>query len=74
MSQQGFWYGHPPGVMVHLSAPPELREVSPVDAFLVERAGGREALDQFMNALRAFARDTRFMDFYRVHGAKPTAG
>ena len=64
MSSNGFWYGQPPHSMLYLSAPPELRVLTPVDAFNVERAGGQEKLEEFFGQLRSFAVETDFMNFY----------
>lgn len=67
MSAAGFWYGQPPEAMLSYSAPPDLRVISPVAPFIVERAGGREKLDAFIAALRDFAVETDFMAFFRAH-------
>ncbi|MCP4898831.1 MAG: DUF4932 domain-containing protein [bacterium] len=64
MSQQGFWYGHPPHAMLHLGPPPDLEEVVAYDPFVLERAGGRHKLELFVNALRDFATESKFMDFF----------
>lgn len=70
MATQGlFRFGHPPGVMLHLSDPPGLEERIPVDDFLVKMAGDRKKLDAFIQAMRGFGRDTDFMSFFGDHGA-----
>lgn len=65
MHQQGFWFGHPPHAMLFLSEPPDLAVLQPIDAFVVERAGGADALSDWIELLRRFARDSNFVEFYR---------
>ena len=67
MSSKGFWYGQPPHAMLYLSNPPELREMLPFDDFVVQRAGGREKLENFVELLHRFAAETDFMGFYEAH-------
>jgi hypothetical protein len=68
MAENGlFRLGHPPAVMLHLSAPPALEERIPIDDFLLKMAGGRKPLDTFLDAVRRFARDTDFMTFFSEH-------
>lgn len=68
MAEQGlFRLGHPPAVMLHLTNPPGLEERIPVDDFLLKMAGGRNALDAFLAAMREFARDSEFMAFFESH-------
>ena len=67
MSARGFWYGHPPKAMLHLSQPPELAETIPVDDFTIRMAGGRADLDRFTALLRRFAADTDFAAFFESH-------
>jgi Domain of unknown function (DUF4932) len=62
-----FRFGHPPSVMLHLSNPPLLEEKIPVDDFLIRMAGSRAKLDEFVQAMRTFAADAEFMDFYVGH-------
>lgn len=66
MHQQGFWFGHPPHAMLFLNEPPDLAVRQPIDAFVVERAGGEEALGDFIALLRRFAGDSDFTEFYRA--------
>jgi hypothetical protein len=62
-----FRFGHPPSVMLHLSDPPLLEEKIPVDELLIKMAGSRAKLDEFVQAMRNFAVDAEFMDFYGGH-------
>ena len=69
MAEQGlFRLGHPPAIMLHLTNPPGLEERIPVDDFLLKMAGGRNALDAFLAAMREFARDSEFMAFSNPTG------
>jgi hypothetical protein len=69
MAEEGlFRLGHPPSVMLHLSDPPGLETKIPIDDFLIRMAGGREPLDAFLAAMRAFSRDSDFMTFFQDHG------
>ncbi|MFC1650903.1 DUF4932 domain-containing protein [Candidatus Latescibacterota bacterium] len=65
MSQKGFWYTHPPRAMLHLSNPPELAQDVPFDDFAYMTAGGVDNLNDFVEKVRAFARETNFTEFYR---------
>ena len=67
MSKGGFTYDAPPTLMIYLSAPPELQEVTPLPTEVVERAGGKEKLEAFVIALHKFALDSRFTNFYESH-------
>jgi hypothetical protein len=60
-----FAYGAPPEVVLYLRQDGTLWEDVYADAFLVNRAGGRESLQSFTAALCRFAQDTRYADFYR---------
>ncbi len=68
MSAKGFSYDAPPAVMLYLSDPPELRVERPFTNYLEMRAGGEEKLGKFLAALRDFARETKFMEFFKEHG------
>ena len=39
--------------------------LQPIDAFVVERAGGADVLSDWIELLRRFARDSNFVEFYR---------
>ena len=55
----------PVHLVLHLSEPPGLALRTPFPPALVARAGGPSALKPYVEALRAFARDTAFADFFR---------
>lgn len=57
----------PPAAMFHLSKPPLLAVEVPFTDYLVKRAGGTDRLEQFIVALRDFAQESRFIDFYEAH-------
>jgi hypothetical protein len=67
MSHSGFTFDAPPSVMLHLSSPPELEVEQPLTDYLIRRGGGEEKLMRFIEHLRDFAEQTRFMTFYRKH-------
>ncbi len=67
MWPKGFNFDVPPNVMLYLSDPPQLKQRRPFAAEILKRAGGAERLNQFVSRLRDFARDTKFMDFYRAN-------
>jgi len=67
MSGRGFWYSHPPAALLHYSDPPELAEQWPVDDFTLKMAEGKEKLDEFIEQLRSFALESRFMEFFQNH-------
>jgi len=54
--------------MLYLSEPPGLQVERPFTDYLKMRAGGEEQLEEFVGALRDFARETRFMEFFKEHG------
>jgi hypothetical protein len=64
MAPGGFWMGHPVSAMLHLGDPPALPERVPVDPFTVRMAGGRAALDAFLDGARHFAATSRFMEWF----------
>jgi hypothetical protein len=67
MSHAGFTFDAPPSVMLHLSSPPELAVKQPLTDYLIRRGGGKEKLMRFIEYLRDFAEQSRFMAFYRKH-------
>jgi hypothetical protein len=64
---KGFRFDVPPKAMLYFSDPPELIERQPVPDDIMQKAGGEEQFSQFINALRDFARKTKFMKFYNAH-------
>ncbi len=67
MKQEGFNYHVPPGVMIHLSEPPELIIEEPIGDKLKNRAGGDEKLQKFIEELRNFAQESNFTTFFNNH-------
>ena len=67
MSAAGFTFDAPPGAMLFLSDPPDLRLTMPFTDYLETRAGGSEKLERFVNTLHDFARETQFMTFFNAH-------
>lgn len=68
MSSSGFSFSAVPEAMLALTEPPELAQRVPFSEEVVRRAGGADRLDEFVRALRAFAKDTDFDAFYAAHG------
>lgn len=64
---RGFGFDAPVGLMVYLSNPPELKETTEFSQYLIGRAGGKEYLEEFVQALRDFALESEFMEFYLSH-------
>jgi hypothetical protein len=64
LSQSGFSFDGPPYVMLFLSPPPDLAEQIPIPEDASFRAGGWEKLAAFLTAVRAFAVESDFMQFY----------
>lgn len=67
MSREGFSFDAPVSAVLHHGRPPELTPVAPCGDELIRRAGGRERLEAFFEALRDFAEVSSFMDFYEAH-------
>lgn len=67
MSNINFYYDAPSTVMLFLSNPPELKFVTPFTDYIIGRAGGKENLESFIEALRDFAIKSNFMDFFNAH-------
>ncbi|MCE5222758.1 DUF4932 domain-containing protein [bacterium] len=63
----GFQYEIPYALMLHLSEPPELQVRIPVPKYILERMGGEKNLNDFLELLRDYAQETKFMDFYEDH-------
>lgn len=66
MADSGFNFDAPPTAILHLSSPPELAEVIPFDDYVLRRAHGRERLEEFVAALRDFARMSHFAEFWKA--------
>lgn len=67
MRRQGFAFDAVPVSILAFTDPPELKPRVAVPEHAVERAGGRERLDAFMEELRSFARKSDFMSFFAAH-------
>ncbi len=68
--ESGFSYDAPVGFMMHLSDPPELMIVEPFSEYHINRAsnaGGIAILEQFTEALRSFALESNFEEFWASH-------
>lgn len=63
----GFQYEVPHALMLHLSEPPELQVRIPIPKYILERMGGEKNLNDFLDLLRDYAEETKFMDFYEDH-------
>jgi hypothetical protein len=61
---EGFAYSYPAEAIVHFGAPPALEPIAPVPTQTITAIGGQPALDRWVEALRQFARDTQFMEFF----------
>lgn len=57
----------PPLAMLFLSDPPLLKTRIPFTREICDRAGGREKLNEFVEALRNFAVESDFMSFFHDH-------
>jgi hypothetical protein len=64
MWRKGFNFQVPQSAMLYLSKPPELKQQRPFSDEITKRAGGEQRLNQFLSALRDFARETKFMAFF----------
>jgi len=63
----GFDYDIPYALMLHLSEPLELQIRTPIPKYILERMGGEKNLNDFLDLLRDYAKQTKFMDFYEDH-------
>ncbi len=64
-----FDYNAPVGWILHYCSPPELRQCAALDAETLKRGLGQAKLDALAAAFRDFARETKFMDFFKAHEA-----
>lgn len=69
MMKEGFDYDAPVDAMLYLTNPPELKNKIPFtnDYYILDRAGGKENLESFIEALRDFAIKSNFMEFFNTH-------
>ena len=63
----GFSYDAPPAAMLFLTDPPDLKNRLPFSDYIKGRAGGEKQLNEFVQALRDFARESNFLAFYDAH-------
>jgi hypothetical protein len=64
MTGAGFMFDAPVTTVLHLTDPPALEPIVPIPDSIAARAGGAERLDEFLDALRDFAVDSGFLNFY----------
>jgi hypothetical protein len=64
LSSRGFAFDRPPTTMLYLSYPPELEPQALFTDELVASAGGPERMNEFLQALREFARESDFINWY----------
>ena len=69
MWPQGFSFDAPVGAVLHYGDPPELEPIVTIPEYYQRRAGGAERLDEFIEELRNFARDTDFVSFHKANAA-----
>ncbi len=67
MSPRGFSFDAVPKAMLSLGDPPLLEQVYNFPSDVVALAGGQEALENFVSAMRDFATQTAFETFYIAH-------
>lgn len=67
MNARGFNYDAPYAAIVHLGPPPALQANAPFSDYVLKRAGGQAEMQKFIAALRRFADETHFMDFFASH-------
>lgn len=65
-TKNAFTYDAPPAFICHLGPLPELELRYEYSDYLVERARGRDKLEEFRIALRDLAAETDFLSFYAV--------
>ncbi|HXG37904.1 MAG TPA: DUF4932 domain-containing protein [Bacteroidota bacterium] len=70
LSERGFGFDAVPAVMLCLSDPPELVQRIPFPKSAIERAGDRQAIDDWLQDVRDFAQSSQFMRFY--NNRRPT--
>lgn len=70
MFPEGFSYDAPPHAVLYLDADFSLDQVIFKDGAMdIERAGGKERLIEFANALKSFAVESNFSEFFNAHTA-----
>lgn len=67
MAREGFTRDTPPAMMLRLAEPPALELRAPFSVYVETSAGGRTRLFAFLDSLRDFAAESRFMEFHAAH-------
>lgn len=67
MAREGFTRDAPPAMLLRLAEPPELELRAPFSRYVETCAGGRRRLFTFLDSLRDFAAESRFMEFHDAH-------
>jgi hypothetical protein len=67
MEREGFTRDTPPAMMLRLAEPPALELRAPFSVYVETSAGGRARLFAFLDSLRDFAAESRFMEFHAAH-------
>jgi hypothetical protein len=67
MAREGFTRDAPPAMMLRLAEPPALELRAPFSLYVETSAGGRARLFDFLDSLRDFAAESRFMEFHDAH-------
>ena len=60
-------YDAPLSWILHYGPPPALESLAVLDEDVIKRAGGQEKADALIKAFRTFARDSKFMEFFKKH-------
>lgn len=66
MSKARFVYDAVPKALLTFTAPPELQPRAELPFSITRRAGGKEKLEEFVTALRDFAQQSKFNDFFAL--------
>ncbi len=69
LSQGGFTRSVPLEVMLHLTTPPDLEQLVPLERDLMRKVGGGRDFKRFQFDIKTFAIDSDFMEFYRFSGS-----
>jgi len=67
LTDGGFSYDAPPTFVLHHGPLPGFEQLTPYSDYLIRRAGGASALEEFADLLRQFARDSDFETFFAAH-------
>lgn len=65
LTSRGFVFDAPIGFICHCGSLPDLNLEHEYSQYLINRAGGREILEEFRSALRDLARESRFLEFLK---------